>query len=202
MLSKMLSKIDGRIWAVPGKGRLRGSREAEILQKSSSSQTHPPLTASICSLDKPTFPDSTGPNGGPRNLLASTGASSVSAGWVTIPAPRINLAAANYWLAYEVSDSNAVFGNSTAGSNEIVWSNESFGSIPSVFPSFVGTKANQAGVVYLCRRFDGPTVMTTHTHLRFLWLPIRVTETVPDSDFVPTKWSKETLRPSPTRISP
>jgi hypothetical protein len=79
--------------------------------------------------------DAAGANGNPGNKVAETAAVTPIGGWNTIPVlTQVNLAAGNYWLAYEVSSNSAQYLTSY-NQGPIVLTKQAFGALPVTFPA-------------------------------------------------------------------
>lgn len=79
--------------------------------------------------------DATGSNGGPGKKLAETAGAVAISGWNTqnVVAP-VNLAAGNYWMAYEASSNSLTFRN--GGGGQFALASQAYGTMPAPFPAF------------------------------------------------------------------
>lgn len=84
--------------------------------------------------------DSSGPSGGPGNLVATTASFAPVAGWNTVNVTTpVRLEPGTYWLAYLPSDNSFYSAADASGSSSGVYYSRSFGTLPSSFSSSPST---------------------------------------------------------------
>lgn len=84
--------------------------------------------------------DSSGPSGGPGNLVATTSSFAPTVGWNTVSVTTaVTLQPGTYWLAYLPSNDNFFTAAGTSGSSSGVYYSRSFGALPSTFSSSPST---------------------------------------------------------------
>jgi hypothetical protein len=82
--------------------------------------------------------DSTGPGGGPGNIIVQTAAFAPKVGWNTVSVSPTSLMAGTYWLAYTPSNNALSFPvERSVGTG--VWAARAFGAMPAKFPALNGS---------------------------------------------------------------
>ena len=106
--------------------------------------------------------DSTGPNGGPGNLVAQTASVPVTqTGWLTLASPNVLLQPGMYWLAYTPnSDALSFWVDRTTG--QTVYVSQAFGPMPALFPGNVNTTTSHWSF-YATLSVGAPTPTPTPT---------------------------------------
>ena len=75
----------------------------------------------------------------PGTKITEAASAAAVSGWNTRAVTPVNLAAGNYWLAYEVSSNSAAFRKGSGGS--LVVAPVTFGTMPATFPNPTGSEA-------------------------------------------------------------
>ena len=89
-----------------------------------------------------------GANGGPGAKLAETNSAAAVVGWNTQNVvSQVQLAAATYWMAYEVSSNSLTF-RDVGSSGNFVTASQAYGTMPATFPAF-GAIQNDSWSFYM-----------------------------------------------------